>query len=76
MKTANGNNSSKKKSIVPVDVLDVVEQSLDGVSVEVELLVDGEGLLEELVGNVVGVVVVKAVDVLHDVHDASEICQS
>ncbi len=68
--------AQKKISIVPVDVLDVVEQSLDGVSVEVELLVDGEGLLEELVGNVVGVVVVKAVDVLHDVYDASEICQS
>ena len=48
-----------------------VFRNLDGRGVDVELLEDGEGLLKELVadgdvGDVGGVVVVQAVDVLHD----------
>ena len=52
-----------------VDVLDVVEH-LDGISVEVEFLGDGKGLLEELIinghiRNVIGIVVLETFDVVH-----------
>ena len=54
-----------------LNVGDVVDEDLDGGHVVVELLEDGEGLLKQTrsdgnIGNIRGVVVVEAVDVVHN----------
>ena len=58
------------KLVGTVEVVDVLDENLDGAGVDLELLEDGERLLEQLaadgdVGDVRGVVVVEPVDVLH-----------
>ena len=58
------------KLVGSVEVVDILDENLDGAGVDLELLEDGESLLEELaadgdVGDVRGVVVVQPVDVFH-----------